>query len=70
MGATKLQDVNVTPTSEGALLEILADGVIESISSFTLEDPDRLVLDFEGLASETKSSQIAVGTSHVEPGLR
>ena len=47
-------------------LVIDADGVVESTSAFTLENPSRLVLDLMGLSSESKQERIQVSSSHVE----
>ena len=42
------------------------DGEIASAESFTLEDPDRLVIDLEGLMSEVSTERVDVGSPHVD----
>jgi type IV pilus assembly protein PilQ len=64
--ASTLRSVDVTTTEGGTLMSIVADGVIESTSTFTLEDPARLVVDLMGLASEASASKIEVGSDQVE----
>jgi type IV pilus assembly protein PilQ len=44
-GVSKL--LQVVPTEDG--IEVMADGPIDNIDSFTLEDPARLVVDFWGV---------------------
>ncbi len=64
--ATALDGIEVSATEAGVLLHLLADGVIDATESFTLEGPDRLVLDLPGLANRAPQSTIEVGLPHVE----
>src|SRR5262249_12816571 len=50
--ARRLTAVNVRKVAGGVVLELRADGAIESAGSFTLEHPDRLVIDLPGLRSD------------------
>jgi type IV pilus assembly protein PilQ len=60
--ATRLVAVDVKKMAGGVVLEMRADGAIESAGSFTLESPDRLVIDLPGLVSAVDREKIAVGT--------
>jgi hypothetical protein len=64
--ATKLTSVTAREVGEGSLVELGADGVIASAVSFTLENPDRLVIDLPEMVSEVESGRIEVGSSRVE----
>ncbi len=57
--ATKLTAVEVRRVDGGVVFRLRADGAIESAGSFTLESPDRLVIDLPGLKTEL-GDQIAV----------
>jgi len=58
--ATKLTAVDVRRVDGGVVLQLRADGAIESAGSFTLEGPDRLVIDLPGLQTDLRRDQIAV----------
>src|SRR5262245_49020579 len=58
--ATKLTAVDVERVDGGVVLHLRADGAIESAGSFTLEAPERLVIDLPGLTSGLKRDQMAV----------
>jgi len=58
--ATTLSSVDFTPADNGVLLHLVADGVIASTQSFTLDNPARLVVDLPGLVSGVGKSTIAV----------
>ncbi|MCH2171169.1 type IV pilus secretin PilQ [Myxococcota bacterium] len=51
---------------EGETIHLVADGPVASVSAFTVENPNRLVVDLLGLHSSIKSSRIQVGSSRVE----
>ncbi|MBW2399297.1 MAG: type IV pilus secretin PilQ [Deltaproteobacteria bacterium] len=63
--ATTLSAVNVQTLGDGELLELAADGSIGSAVTFTLENPDRLVIDLPDMKSRVANSRIEVGTSRV-----
>jgi type IV pilus assembly protein PilQ len=58
--ATRLTAVDVRRVEGGVVLHLRADAPIESAGSFTLENPERLVIDLPGLASEVGRDQIAL----------
>jgi type IV pilus assembly protein PilQ len=64
--ATKLISVTTREVGEGSLIELGADGTIASAVSFTLENPDRLVIDLPEMVSELEKGRIEVGSSVVE----
>jgi type IV pilus assembly protein PilQ len=64
--AGKLVAVDVKKMAGGVVLKLRADGAIESAGSFTLEGPDRLVIDLPGLVSDVDRDQIAVGAPQAE----
>ncbi len=64
--ATKLISVTTREAGEGTLIELGADGTIASAVSFTLENPDRLVIDLPEMVSELEKGRIEVGSSVVE----
>ena len=64
--ATKLVAIDVRKVSGGVVLQLRADGAIESAGSFTLEGPERLVIDLPGLDSAVGRDRIAVGAAQAE----
>jgi type IV pilus assembly protein PilQ len=64
--ATKLTAVEVVDAGEGALIHLRGDGTIGNAVTFTLEDPDRLVIDLPQLVSELDASSIEVGSAHAQ----
>jgi len=64
--ATKLVAVDVKKLAGGVVLQLRADGAIESAGSFTLDTPDRLVIDLPGLVSDVGRDQITVGAPQAE----
>jgi len=58
--ASRLVGVEVKKMAGGVVLQLLADGTIESAGSFTLDSPERLVIDLPGLVSAVDRDQIAV----------
>ncbi|MCG8588644.1 MAG: type IV pilus secretin PilQ [Proteobacteria bacterium] len=63
--ATKLLGVEANDTGAGTLLVLRADGVLDGFESFTLEDPDRLVVDMPGIENGTVASRTDVGSAEV-----
>jgi hypothetical protein len=64
--ATKLTGVEVEETTDGILVQLLSDGAIASVMTFTLEDPSRLVIDLPDLANEASNENIELGSDRVE----
>jgi hypothetical protein len=64
--AMKLTSVTAREVGEGTLIELGADGTIASAVSFTLENPDRLVIDLPEMVSELEKGRIEVGSGLVE----
>ena len=63
--ATTLLDVGIKETEAGVLVHLRSDGQIESTESFTLENPDRLVVDLPGLKSDVAQKRIELGNAQV-----
>ncbi|HSM88970.1 MAG TPA: AMIN domain-containing protein, partial [Desulfobacterales bacterium] len=65
--ATALVSVNATPSKDGAVIQVMADGALQNYKSFTLaESPPRIVFDFAGVRSPYKGEQrVAVQTGPV-----
>jgi type IV pilus assembly protein PilQ len=63
--ATTLLDVGIKETDAGVLVQLRSDGRIVTAESFTLEDPDRLVVDLPGLTSEIVQKRIELGSPWV-----
>jgi len=63
--ASKLVSVEARTSPEGTVLVLKGDGRIEGASSFTLENPSRLVLDIPGVQNAVTTSRIDVGSAEV-----
>jgi type IV pilus assembly protein PilQ len=63
-GATNLLDVIPVGSSQGVVIELKGDGALSG-TSFTLADPDRLVIDLHGVVKRFDRSIYAVGTGPV-----
>ena len=63
--ASKLVGVEARTSSEGTVLVLKGDGRIEGASSFTLENPSRLVLDIPGVQNAVTPPRIDVGSAEV-----
>ncbi len=63
--ATTLTGVRTTETSDGVLVHLEADGSVGAMETFTLESPDRLVIDMPGLKSQVANPTTKVGTPRV-----
>jgi hypothetical protein len=64
--ATTLGSIEVQDLGGGSLIHLHADGVVSSAVTFTLENPDRLVIDLPGLKSELAKERIDVGSANAE----
>jgi type IV pilus assembly protein PilQ len=62
--ATTLTGIHYVATMGGVLVHLEADGAIGSMETFTLENPDRLVIDMPGLSSSA-AGKTAVTTPQV-----
>jgi len=63
--AKHLRSVGAERMDGGVLLHIEADGIITSAESFTLDGPDRLVIDLPDLQNDFAKKQVAVGSDWV-----
>ena len=64
--ATRLTGIVVDEEADGVLLGLEADGTIESLEVFTLENPTRLVIDLPGIEGSELPGLMKVGASRVE----
>ena len=62
--ATSLTGIQHTQTDGGVLVHLVADGAIGAMETFTLTDPDRLVIDMPGLTSQVTKNE-AIGSALV-----
>jgi len=62
--ASSLVAVEAQDTGDGSLVHLMADGVVSAAVTFTLEDPDRLVIDLAGLVSQVAEPRLELGSSH------
>jgi type IV pilus assembly protein PilQ len=62
--ATALLGVEVGPAGEGAVVQLRADGMLDA-ESFTLDDPERLVIDLPGVVSRVDRERVEVGSPRV-----
>ena len=51
VAATALKSVTATPSKDGAVIKIEANGTLKDYKAFTLSDSPRIVLDLPGIAS-------------------
>jgi len=61
--ATQLMDVQVSQVGDGSLVHLVADGTVTTAESFTLENPERLVIDLPGMKSSVDSDKVEAGTA-------
>ncbi|MBI5578334.1 MAG: type IV pilus secretin PilQ [Deltaproteobacteria bacterium] len=66
--ATEITGVNATPSPDGVLIDVVANGALQDYKSFTLtENPPRIVFDLAAVRSSAKSEQrIAVKSGPVD----
>jgi type IV pilus assembly protein PilQ len=62
--ASSLVAVEALDAGDGSLVHLMADGVISAAVTFTLDDPDRLVIDLAGLVSQVAGPRLELGSSH------
>ena len=58
VAAKHLKNVTTTPQTNNIAIEVKADGTIKNFKSFTISNPDRIVLDLYNLKSFFKEQQI------------
>src|SRR5215472_7303642 len=63
--ASKLVGVEAHTSPEGTVLLLKGDGRIDGASSFTLQNPSRLVLDIPGVQNAVTTPRIDVGSAEV-----
>jgi len=63
--ASTLERIEAYPAGPGVVLHLVADGSVESASTFTLNDPPRLVVDLVGMKSVAKE-RLEVGAGNVQ----
>ncbi|MBW2420247.1 MAG: type IV pilus secretin PilQ [Deltaproteobacteria bacterium] len=63
--ATRLASVSTQEFSDGLLIHLEADGSVWAVESFTLENPDRLVVDLPGLTAPGVGKTFEVGSGRV-----
>ena len=63
--ATQLTHLSAETTDDGVLVSLQADGGIESLETFTLSDPARLVVDLPGLTVAEGVSNLSLDSSFV-----
>ena len=61
--ATMLTAIETQDTGEGSLIRLLANGTISGVVTFTLDGPDRLVVDLAGIASTVEPTRIDFGSA-------
>ena len=64
--ASALEAVSVETAEAGVLLHLRANGMLSSASSFTLSEPDRLVVDLPGIESKVSQNKITVDSQWVK----
>jgi type IV pilus assembly protein PilQ len=64
--ATRLTGVEVREAGDGTVVHLVADGVIASAESFTLENPNRLVIDLPGLQNGMGRDKVEIGDRVVQ----
>ena len=64
--ADRLSAVDVRQVEGGLVVQLHANGSIESAGSFTLEDPDRLVIDLPGMQTAVGKEKVAIGAPEAQ----
>lgn len=57
-------EASSTPDQQGSLIRLIANGTVSSATTFTLLDPDRLVVDLPNMRSEVGTKPIVVNSVH------
>lgn len=63
--ATRLEGVEVISTAEGTALKVVGDGEFR-YSFFSLDNPERFVIDLDGVVNQSRRAAVEVGTALVE----
>jgi len=63
--ATRLEGVEVVSTADGTVLRVEGDGEFR-YSFFSLDNPDRFVVDLDGVVNQSRRSAVQVGSAVVE----
>ena len=63
--ATKLLGIEAQQAADGTTLTLRGDGRIESVESFVLEHPSRLVIDISGVTNAVTQPRVDVGSAQV-----
>lgn len=63
--ATMLNSVSIETAEAGVLLHLEANGMLSSAETFTLENPDRLVVDLPGIESGVTKERISIDSQWV-----
>jgi type IV pilus assembly protein PilQ len=64
--ASRLVGVDAREVGDGSLVHLKADGSVASAETFTLENPDRLVVDLPGLTHAVGRDRIEVASAHAK----
>ena len=64
--ADRLSAVDVRKVDGGLVVQLHANGSIDSAGSFVLEDPDRLVIDLPGMQSSVGKDKVAIGAPEAQ----
>ena len=64
--ATTLMNVELREVGDASVLRLIADGAIGNAETFTLDDPDRLVIDLPGMKSAVAQDKLPVGGLHAQ----
>lgn len=59
--ATVLKSVEAEALGGGAIIRLVSDGILQSATTFTLENPARLVVDLPAVKSEVARERIEIG---------
>ena len=63
--ASVLSGVAAQAMGAGTMIHLQGDGSVENAVAFTLENPNRLVVDLPGLKNQLEKANIEVGSSQV-----
>lgn len=63
--ATRLEGVEVISTDQGTVLKVAGDGEFR-YSFFSLDNPERFVIDLDGVVNQSRRSAVQVGSDIVE----
>ena len=63
--ATTLVGIEARVVGEGLMIVLEGDGTVESVVTFTLENPSRLVLDLQGMSNSVETPRLEVDSTQV-----